>query len=163
MKVAQLLGLRGLWRCQVCRDTDCLRCRSYGPIRVFLSLLELAIRRPLWPVFLCSSACSGTERAPLPRVLLCCLVHWAHRRAPLVGALLCRSVGQSLKGTPWVGSYPVVQCIRHLMGQPLYCSCADAGVWGERGYGDGLTPTHDSAVLPCFHGCLAFLHRHFPP
>ena len=23
--------------------------------------------------------------------------------------------------------------------------------------------THDSAVLPCFHGCLAFLHRHFPP
>ena len=24
-------------------------------------------------------------------------------------------------------------------------------------------PTHDSAVSPCFHGCLAFLHRHFPP
>ena len=24
-------------------------------------------------------------------------------------------------------------------------------------------PTRDSAVLPCFHGCLAFLHRHFPP
>ena len=24
-------------------------------------------------------------------------------------------------------------------------------------------PTHDSAVLPCFHGCLTFLHRHFPP
>ena len=23
--------------------------------------------------------------------------------------------------------------------------------------------TRDSAVLPCFHGCLAFLHRHFPP
>ena len=21
----------------------------------------------------------------------------------------------------------------------------------------------DSAVLPCFHGCLTFLHRHFPP
>ena len=21
----------------------------------------------------------------------------------------------------------------------------------------------DSAVLPCFHGCLVFLHRHFPP
>ena len=26
------------------------------------------------------------------------------------------------------------------MGQPLYCSAADAGVWGERGYGDGSTP-----------------------
>ena len=23
--------------------------------------------------------------------------------------------------------------------------------------------THDSAVLPCFHGCLDFLHQHFPP
>ena len=23
-------------------------------------------------------------------------------------------------------------------------------------------PTHDSAVWPCFHGCPAFLHRHFP-
>ena len=25
------------------------------------------------------------------------------------------------------------------MGQPLYCSAADAGSWGERGYGDGST------------------------
>ena len=24
-------------------------------------------------------------------------------------------------------------------------------------------PTCDSAVSPCFHGCPAFLHRHFPP
>ena len=24
-------------------------------------------------------------------------------------------------------------------------------------------PTRDSAVSPCFHGCPAFLHRHFPP
>ena len=23
--------------------------------------------------------------------------------------------------------------------------------------------TCDSAVLPCFHGCPTFLHRHFPP
>ena len=26
------------------------------------------------------------------------------------------------------------------MGQPLYCSAADAGLWGERGCGDGSTP-----------------------
>ena len=25
------------------------------------------------------------------------------------------------------------------MGQPLYCSAAKAGLWGERGYGDGST------------------------
>ena len=24
-------------------------------------------------------------------------------------------------------------------------------------------PTSDSSVSPCFHGCLTFLHRHFPP
>ena len=71
---------------------------------------------------------------------------------------------QSLKGEPWVGYYSIVQCIRHLMGQPLYCSAPDAGVWGER---EAMVmappPTSDSAVSPCFHGCLAFLHRHFPP
>ena len=49
------------------------------------------------------------------------------------------------------------------MGQPLYCSATDAGRQGERAYGDGSTPYSDSAVLPCFHGCLAFLHQHFPP
>ena len=49
------------------------------------------------------------------------------------GVLLCRSSHQSLKGAPWLESYSVVQCVRRLMGQPLYCSAANAGVWGERG------------------------------
>ena len=39
VKVSQLLGLLGPWWCQVCRDTDCLCSRNYGPIRVFSSLL----------------------------------------------------------------------------------------------------------------------------
>ena len=56
------------------------------------------------------------------------------------GDLLLTSTCQALKGAPWVGSYSVVQCLWHLVGQPLYCSAADAGVWGERGYGDGSTP-----------------------
>ena len=50
------------------------------------------------------------------------------------GVLLCRSVCQALKGAPWVGTYSVVQCVRLLMGQPLYCSAANAGVW----WGEGL-------------------------
>ena len=71
--------------------------------------------------------------------------------------LLCRSACQALKGAPWVGSYSVVwhishlkepldgaysvvQCIRRLMGQPLYCSAASAGVCEERDSGDGSTP-----------------------
>ena len=62
------------------------------------------------------------------------------QRGTLCGVLLCILVHQSLKGEPWVGYYSIVQCIRHLMGQPLYCSAADAGLWGEGGYGDGSTP-----------------------
>ena len=99
----------------------------------------------------------------MPGVLLCNLVHQAHRRASLSGVLLCTLAHQTLNGAPWMGSYSVVQCIRCLMGQPLYCSAADDGLWGERGYSDGSTLMHDSAVSPCFHGCPAFLHRHFPP
>ena len=100
----------------------------------------------------------------------------AHRGCPLAGVLLCRWVRQALKGgvlfcslhhsrkgALWVASCSVVQCVRCLMGQCLYCSAADAGMWGEGGYGDGSTPTRDSAVPLCFGGCLAFLHWHFPP
>ena len=47
------------------------------------------------------------------------------------------------------------------MGQLLYCSAGDAGVWGERLWW-WLHRLGVTAVSPCFHGCLAFLHRHFP-
>ena len=119
---------------------------------LFFEPLVAGDRRPLWLVFLCSFS-----------VVHCCLAHKAHRGASLAGVLLCRLVHQKLKGATWVGSSSVVSCIRHLMGQPLYCSAADAiAMWGDRGYGDGSTMC-DSAVSPYFHGCLAFLHRHFPP
>ena len=36
----------------------------------------------------------------------------------------------------------------HLMGQPLSCSAASAGKWGERGYGERLHTLEDSAVSP---------------
>ena len=67
---------------------------------LFSSLLQLVIRRPLWPVFLHHSTHSGTKRAPLPGVLLCCSACQAHRGAPPAGVLLCRSAHQSLKGAP---------------------------------------------------------------
>ena len=97
----------------------------------------------------------------MPRVLLCCLVCWVHSEAPLAGVLLCRSLCHALQGAPWVGSCSVVQCVRHLMGQPclvqlpmLACGEREAMVMAP-------PPMHDPAVSPCFHGCLAFLHRHF--
>ena len=92
------------------------------------------------PAVLCSSACQ------------------AHRWAPLAGVLLCRSACQALNGAHWVGSYSVLQCVSISTVQLLMLVC------GER---EAMVmappPMHDSAVLPCFHGCMAFLHRHFPP
>ena len=90
--------------------------------------------------------------------------HISHLKGTPGGVLLCRSIHQSVKGAPWVGSYNVVQCIRRLVGQPLYCSAANAGMWGEREDIVMVPPsTCDSAVLPCVYGSPTFLHRHFTP
>ena len=95
---------------------------------LFSSLCYLAIRSPLWLVFLCSSARSG--RGP-SGVLLCCLVHQAHRGAPLAGVLLCISTHQALKGGPWVGSYSVALCISHLREHPEWVPTLYLGVSGR--------------------------------
>ena len=60
-----------------------------------------------------------------------------------------------------MGPYSVVQCVRRSMGQPIYCSAAWCWLWRRR-EGMVMAPpaSRDSAVSPCFHGCLAFLHRH---
>ena len=54
-------------------------------------------------------------------------------------------------------SYSVVKCIRHLMAQLLYCSAADAGVWGERLWW-WLQPLHMTQQY-----CLAPWLPGFPP
>ena len=66
-----------------------------------------------------------------------------------------------LTGAPWMGCSSVVQCVRRLMGQALCCSAAADG--RKEAMVMAPPPPGDSAVLPCFSGCLAFLHRHFPP
>ena len=165
MKVAQLLGLRGAWQRQVCRDMNCLHHRSYGTLKVFFRAFGSWRSEDLFGQSFSVAPPIQALRvlAPLPGALLCCLAHQAHRGAPLAGVLLCSLAHQSLKGAPWVGSYSVVQCIRCLMGQPLCCSAANAG-YGEREAIVMAPPaTRDSAVSPCFHGCPSFLHRYFPP
>ena len=89
--------------------------------------------------------------------------HQAHRGAPLVGVLLCRMAHQSLKGAPWWGSTPQFSVsgiwwasLSIVQLQMLVCGEREAMVMAP-------PPTRDSAVSPCFHGCLAFLHWHFPP
>ena len=49
------------------------------------------------------------------------------------------------------------------MCQPLYCSPAPWWHVGRESIVLAPSPQHDSAVSSCFHGCPAFLHRHFPP
>ena len=114
MKVAHLLGLQGPWRCQVCRDLDCLHCRSYGPIRVFFSASYN------WR----SAALFGLSFSTAPPVQ-------ALKGLPCLGSFSVVWCVRHTEGSPWVGSYSVVQCLRHLMGQSLYYATADAGVWGE--------------------------------
>ena len=112
---------------------------------LFSSFRQLVIRRPLWLVFHCSSKHSGTYRAPLPGVLVCFSAHQAHRGS-----------------SPGWGPTLVLH-IRCMMDQSLYCSAADTGVQGERETMVMAPPSmHDSAVLPCFHGCLAFPPQVFP-
>ena len=115
-----MLGLRGPWQRQVCRDMDCLCRRSYGPIRIFF-----------WAS--CSWHSEGLYGQSLSIVLpiqalrgLLCLgpfsVVWCLRHIeepPWLGSysvVWCISHLNSTLG----GSYSVVRCIMHLMGQPLY-------------------------------------------
>ena len=133
------------WRgCLACGGKKCAGTRTASAPGVmphqglFSQTLVAGNQKASLAVFLHSSAYSGTYRAPLPGVLLCHSKHQAHRGAPLAGVLLCRWAHQALKGAAWWGP-TLVQCVRLLMGQPLYCSAANAGVWGERGYGDGST------------------------
>ena len=145
VKVAQLLGLRGPWRRQVCRDMDCLLRRSYGPIRVFFrAFCSLVIRRPLWPVFLCSSAVQALRGLPCWRPSV--VWHIRHiKGCPGWGPRLWFTASGIWWASLSVAKLPMLTCGRReamVMAQPAM---------------------HASAVSSCFHGCLAFLHRHFPP
>ena len=84
--------------------------------------------------------------------------HQAHRGPPRppAGVLICRFACQALKRTPWVGSSSVVQCVRQLMGQPLYSS-------SHAGCGEREAMVMAPSPTPCFHGCPLFLQGHFPP
>ena len=104
---------------------------------------------------------SGPQKTLLAGVLLSRPAHqtlWGHpERGPSLQ--LSASVIQRITLD---GVLPVAECVGCLMGQPLYCS-AVAGVWGQRGYGGCSNPYTSSAASPCFHGYLAFHHRHLPP
>ena len=82
-----------------------------------------------------------------------------------------------IEGPPWLGSYDVVLRISHIKEHPgwvLLCPSVHQVfdgpastvqllmlACGEREAMVMAPPP--PAVSPCFHGFLAFLHRHFPP
>ena len=145
MKVEQLLDLQGPWRCQACRETDCLCCRSNGPIRVFFQ-----------------ASCSWQSEGLFGQSFSVPLPIQALRGLPCLRSF-SRSGHQALQGAPWVGFYSVVQRITLFDGPAsllfiqlpmLACGETEAMV---------MVPPlmHDSAVSPCFLVCLAFLHWHF--
>ena len=96
----------------MCRDTDCLSHRSYGPIRVFF-------------FFFFEPLLTGNQKTSLASVvfLFVCLFSVALPVQALRG-LRCLgffSVVQHVRhieGPPGLGSYFVVQHIRHFKGAP---------------------------------------------
>ena len=85
-----------------------------------------------------------------------------------------------IEGPPWLGCYSVDLRVSHLMEHPGWgLQFSASGVrwanhsivklqmleYGERGYADGSTSYVwlTQQLPPCFHGCLTFLHRNFPP
>ena len=138
----QLLGLRGPWRCQVCRDTDCLCSRSYGPIRVFFRASNSWLSEGLFgQSFSIAPSIQALRRLPcLGSYPVVQRIRHIEGPPPWLGSYSVDQHVRHLKGHPGWGSYSVVQCVRHLMGQPFYCPAADIGMCRERSYGDGSTP-----------------------
>ena len=156
LRLVQLLGLQGPWWSQVFRDTNCLHSRSYGPIRVFFrascSWQSEGLFGQSFSVALPVQALKGIPCLGSFFVVQ----HIRHIEGlPLTGVLLCSSAHQSLKGSLWLGSYSSSVCQAFDWPAFLLFSCWCWCVEREA--------MCDSAVSPCFDGCLAFLHRHFPP
>ena len=103
-------------------NTDCPHHRSYDPIRAFFKPLV-----------------AGDQKVSLAS-LSSQLRQFRHLEGSLAWGPSLSFGHQAHRGAPWLGSYSADLRVRHLVGQPLYCSASDAGMWGERGYGDGSTP-----------------------
>ena len=107
-------SLWGPWQHQVCGDMDCLHRRKYGPLSLF------------------QASCSWCSECLFGQPFSVGLPIQALRGPPCLRSVSVVRHVRHTEGPSWVGSYSVVQCLRRLMGQPLYCSAAEAGKWGNR-------------------------------
>ena len=97
MKLVQLLGLQRPWWCQVCRDTDCLHRRSYGPLRVFFR-----------------TSCSWQSEGLCDQSFSVAPTFQALGGLPRLESFSIVWQVRHIDGTPWLGSYSVDRRIRHL-------------------------------------------------
>jgi len=148
----------------VFRDTNYLHGRSYVSIRVFFQA-----SCSWWSEGLFGQSFSIAQPIQALKGIPCLgsfsvVRHVRHIEGPppLTEVLLCRSAHQALKGAPWWDptlkfSASGVCWARFSIDQLPMLAC------GERDAMVMAPPSmHDSAVLPCFHGFLAFLNWHFP-
>ena len=102
----------------------------------------------------------------MPGALLCCSVHQAHRGDPLTRSCSVDWPIRHLKRHPgWVLLYSVMS---QALDGPVFllfsCQCCQCWSVGRERKAMVMVPPAmcNLTVLPCVHGCLAFLHRHFP-
>ena len=91
MKVAQLLDLQGPWQHQVCRDTDCLRGRSHGPIGVSIQAF-----------------CSWRSEGLCGQFFSIALLLQALRGLPCLGSFSVVQCVRNIEGTPDWGPAPQI-------------------------------------------------------
>ena len=101
VKMAQLLDLWGPWQRQVCRNTDWLCHRSYGPIRVFF-----------W------ASCSWWAEGLFGQSFFVALPIQALRGLSCLRSFSVVRHIRHIEGPSRLGSYFVDQCFRHLKGHP---------------------------------------------
>ena len=101
VKMAQLLYLWGPWQRQVCRNTDWLCHRSYGPIRVFF-----------W------ASCSWWAEGLFGQSFFVALPIQALRGLSCLRSFSVVRHIRHIEGPSRLGSYFVDQCFRHLKGHP---------------------------------------------
>ena len=109
MKVVQLLGLRGPWWHQVCRDMDCLHHRSYGPIRVIFRdscrWQSEGLFGQSFSIALPIQALRGLPCLGSYFVVQSVRQTVGQGWGGLSGVLSCRSAHQALKGAPGWGPF----------------------------------------------------------
>ena len=140
-KVVQLLGLQVPWQTQVCRHTDCLHRRSYGPIRVFFP-----------------SSFSWRSEGLFGQSFSVAQPVQALRGLPCLGFFFVVPHVRHIEGPPHSTAPPIPAGV-------LFCSSmyqafdGPASLWWHVGREAMVMAL---LVSPCFHGCLAFLLQHFP-